>query len=264
MDEFPLREFQQWMKRRIREHGPVVAPSAAAPVNPQRGTPGEVRIASVYGGAYVTRIQDALAEVYDAVRFVLGEGTFAQLAHDYTARHPSQDYNLSFAGRHLPEFLAASPLTVRLPFLPDLARLEWLVCQAFHAFDQPPADLAQFASLPLEQWEQIRVQCQPSVGLVSSAWPIRDIWAARTQPRDAVRIDVVSRPQHVVVRRDDLTVTCELLEERAALLLARLLAGETLGAACGALAQLEGIEVSAASVWFNQWARQGLIARLEH
>lgn len=262
MDESPLREFQHWMKRRIRERGPMRGLSAEALVNPQRGTPGEVRVEAVYGGAYVTRIQEALAEVYTAVHFVLGEGTFTQLAHDYAAHHPSHDYNLSFAGRDLPAFLAASSLTARLPFLPDLARLEWLVCQAFHAFDQPPADLAQCAGLPLEQWERIRVQFQPSVGLVSSAWPIRDIWAARTEPRKGVHIDVVSHPQRVLVRRDGLAVTCELLEERAALLMARLLAGDTLGVACGALAQFEGTEASTASAWFSQWARQGLIREL--
>ena len=265
MNEPSLREFQQWMKERIRSsHGAAPAAEPDAPVDPQRGTPGEARVAAVYGGAYTARIQDALAEVYEAVRFVLGESAFTQLAHEYVARYSSHDYNLGFAGRHLPELLAGSPWSQRLPFLPDLAQLEWFVCQAFHAFDQPPVDLAPLSGLSLAQWERVRAIFQPSVSLVASSWPIRDIWASRVQPRHTLNLDVINRPQRVLVHREGMTVTCELLEEGPHRVLERLLAGDDLGAACVVLARIEGTERFQASEWFARWARHGLIARIEH
>ena len=280
MSEVSLREFQQWMKKQIRSGGTTAA-EAEAPVNPQRGTSGEARVTAVYGGAYVARMQEALAEVFEAVRFVLGERTFTQLAHEYAACYPSHDYNLSFAGRHLPELLASSPLSQPppslgptrdgvlsevegLPFLQDLARLEWLVCQAFHAFDEPPADVTPLAELSLEQWQRARPIFQPSVSVIASSWPIRDIWASRVQPRHTLNLDLINRPQRVLVHREGQTVTCELLEERPYVLLERLLAGDDLGAACAALARLEGTERFPASDWFARWARHGLIARIEH
>ena len=256
-----LQDVQRWMKSRIRP-GDIPWAGAAPVLNPQRGTPGTERLA-VYAGGYVTRIREALAEVYEAVHHVLGERAFWELAGAYAARHPSSDYNLSFAGRRLPECLETWPRTARLPFLPDLARLEWRVCEAFHAFDQPPADLASFAGLPLDHWGRVRVAFQPSVKLVASRWPIRDIWEARLHPRNEVDIDLINRPQRVLIRRAGVRVTCELLDERPALLLERLLAGDALGAACGALAQFEGTERIPAAEWCSRWARQGLIARLE-
>lgn len=266
MSEPSLREFQQWMKARIRAGHAAAATTALHSdevlLNAQGGVPGVERVAEVYGGGYRTRIREALAEVYEAVRFVLGESRFAELANTYAERFPSHDYNLSFAGRHLPELLAGWPLTQELPFLPDLARLEWLVCQAFHAFDEPPADLAPLAAMPVKAWAQVRLRFQPSVGLIASAWPIRDIWAARSGPRGTVNVKLVNQPQRVLVCRRGVTVTCELLEEDAFALLQRLAAGEPLGAACGALARQAAGEPPLAA-WFARWAGQGLIRQIE-
>ncbi len=256
MPDVSLRDAQRWMQQRIRH---PAAGSDRRLLNPQRGTPGEERLA-VYAGGYAARIREALDESYGAIRHVLGDRAFAKLADAYAKRHPSHDYNLSFAGRDLPEFLGEYPLSRDLPFLPDLARLEWLVCQAFHAFDQPPLALPQLATLPLEAWAQLHLIFQPSVGLLSSAWPVRDIWEARTRPREQTRIDVRQRPQRVLVFRRGEQVACELLDETPYRLLEGLLAGRTLGAVCDELAARGGSAELPVAAWFARWAGQGLIA----
>lgn len=258
-----LADLQRWVKSRVRPAGD--APSGAPPdiLNPQRGTPGAERLA-VYAGGYVARIRHALTEAYGAIRHVAGERAFTELARGYAERHPSHDYNLSLAGRHLPEFLAGWPLTSTLPFLPDLARLEWLVRQAFHAFEEPPFDPRRFAQLPLEDWGRARLAFQPSVGLAASAWPILDIWAARTQPRSAVDIDLVNHPQRVLVFRQQLEVRCELLDERQHAVLAGLLAGRPLGAVCEELATQASQGVPRLlRDWFAGWVARGLIIGCE-
>jgi hypothetical protein len=256
-----LVELQRWMAGRIRPTASA-APDADAVVNPQRGTPGIERLA-VYAGGYLERTRQALAEMYPAIRHVLGEGTFAELAHRYAERYPSQEYNLSLRGRHLPEFLAGDSLAQRLPFAPDLARLERLVSQAFHAFEQPPLDAAALRGVPLEAWAAMRVVFQPSVGLIASAWPILDIWQARTRPRAAIDIDVDHRPQRVFVYRQGLTVRCERVDERQAALLEGLLVGRSLGAACEALGHAGSAQPVPLTDWFLRWRAQGLIVRCE-
>ena len=250
------------MRSRIRPQGFPVAVAATPAFNLQRGTPGEERL-SVYAVGYLVRFREALTEVYEAIHHVLGEHAFAELARDYAQRYPSHDYNLSLIGRHLPEFLVSCPLTSQLPFLPDLARLEWLVCQAFHAFDQPSLDPLRFAARPLETWEQTRLIFQPSVGLMASAWPILDIWQARTQPRDAVDVDLVNRPQHVLVFRHELQVRCESIEAHQSQLLSGLLGGRTLGAMCDELADDVGDAPLPLAEWFSHWVGYGLLARVE-
>jgi len=262
MTDPSLRELQRWMQSRIRPSAAGGSGAALEVLNPQRGVPGTERLA-VYAGGYVARIRQALAEVYEAIHHVVGERAFTELSHGYAQRHPSHEHNLSLAGRHLPAFLAEWPLTARLPFLPDLARLEWAVCRAFHAFEQPPLDVGRLSGLPLEAWDRARIVFQPSVGVVASAWPILDLWAARTTPRSAITIDLVDRPQRVLVFRQQLQVRCELVDERRCAVLEGLLAGRTLGAVCAALAAQAGQEAPPLAEWFAGWAARGLIIGCE-
>ncbi len=263
MSEPSLREVQRLMRSAIRPAGGLAgAGTAEAILNPQRGVPGAERL-TVYAGGYLARTCEALEEVYDAVHHVVGEQAFAALARAYVQRHPSHDYNLSLVGRHLPEFLAVDPLSQRLPFLPDLARLERLVCQAFHAFDEPPVDPARLARYSLDEWEHARLTFQPSVGLIASPWPILDIWTARTQPRESVSIDLVDRPQRVLVFRHGLQTRCELVDEWQYRLLEGLLAGRALGTVCGELAGLAGSGPLPLADWCARWASRGLIHNLE-
>ena len=259
MTDPSLRDLQRWMKAKILSHAEETSTAPASPrFNHQRGTPGEERLA-VYASGYLARTREALSEAYPAIRHLVGESAFDALARAYAGRYSSHDYNLSLVGRHLPEFLLSAPLREALPFLPDVARLEWAVSQAFHAFDQPPRNVNPLASLSLERGEGARLIFQPSVQVIASSWPILDLWQARTQPREQIDIPVRGRPQRVLVARRDFHVRCELIEEQQRLLLESLLGGGTLGAACAALTAQSGGETLPLSDWFARWVADGLI-----
>ena len=261
MTQPSLREVQRWMISRILPPERAADAVGEVALNPQAGEPGAERL-SVYSGGYLARIEEALEEAYPAVRHVAGAGSFRALARDYAARHPSRDYNLSLVGRHLPEFLKTHELTNELAFLPDLARLEWQVVEAFHAFDQAPTDTSGLAAVPPEEWTQTRLVFQPSVRLVDSAWPILDIWEARVRPVAEVRIDLVNRPQKILVFRSGLQVRCELLQKAQFRLLEELLAGRTLGQACACLPEDSPEEEPPLADWFSRWAASGLVVNI--
>jgi hypothetical protein len=254
-----LQEVQRWVKARVRPAATPLRGERPVVLNLQRGVLGEARLA-VYAEGYLARMREALAETYEAVRHVLGETAFRELARAYAQRHPSHEYNLSLAGRHLPEFLQEAEWTSRLPFLLDLARLEWLVQRAFHAFHEPARDLAALADQPTEAWERLRIVFQPSVGLIASDWPVLDLWRARTQDRATINIPLAGRPQRVLVFRRGEQVRCELLEPAQFDLLEALLAGAALGEACERLARSGGSPP--VSAWFARWAGEGLIAKI--
>ena len=282
MPDPSLRSVQRWMKSRIRAAGADSPELPSGLLNPQGGAPGAERLA-VYAAGYLERMRQALSDVYAAVQWVLGERAFRMLAEAYAAAHPSHDYNLTFAGRHLPEFLSGWAKTSELPFLPDLARLEWQVCQAFHAFEEPPLQVSALAGLSPQDWERTRLVFQPSISVVASAWPILDIWAARNTPRGAVEIDLRDRPQRVVVFRRETAAHGMALEVREYQLLRELLDGVTLGQACGRLRQegrpgdaaappsidsardgaLSEVEGPPLAEWFSAWAAAGWIVRCE-
>lgn len=250
MPEPSLEQVQRWMISRILPPERSGVAGVEVELNPQAGDPGAERL-SVYSGGYLARMEEALEEATPAVRHVVGRKGFHALAHGYAAQYPSHSYNLSRAGLHLPEFLKTYPLTAELPFLPDLARLEWAIVEAFHAFDQPPLGPAPLSALPAEDWERIRLVFQPSLQLVASAWPILDIWEARNRPVTEVCVDLVNRPQRVMVYRQALQVRCELLDDRQDAALKALLSGKPLG-------ELPDLVPD----WFSRWATAGLVVNI--
>jgi len=260
MDSPSLRDVQQWMKRRIRP--PAAAGGAEGDLlNPQRGTPGAARMA-VYASGYEIRLRDGLADVYEAIRHLLGLQAFAELAREYVARHPSRVYNLTFVGEALPAFLRTHPLTDRLPFLPDVAQLEWAVCMAFHAHEAPAVDDARLSGIPEDAWPTTRLTFHPAMKLVASSWPILDLWETRHHPRESIDLEVTGRPQRVLVKRRGLTVQCTLLTAPQYQLLEALQGGASLGEACERVGEQEACEALPIATWFREWMQAGLIVGL--
>ena len=262
--EVPLVAVEKWMQSRIHpKHKNEVKVLPWKLLNPQGGASGEERL-NVYANGYTARVREALAEVYESIYHVLGADQFSALSDDYSVCYGTDDYNLNFIGRHLPGFLQTLPLKEDFPFLPDLARLEWLIWQAFHSFDEPPFTHRELASIPLEEWDNARMIFQPSVQVVASPWPILTIWRARhDSAKSSAIINALAHPERVLVSRKGDQVQCELLNEAQYTLLQGLLNGKSLGAVCEELAGTIGEEALPIDVWFSRWVNDGLIARLE-
>lgn len=264
----PLAEVQRWFKTKMKPDIQNGAKSteepAAALLNLQNGVPGLERIA-VYAEGYKARIEEALSEAYEAVRHVLGHERFHPLAEKYAERYASKHYNLSSAGKHFPVFLRSQPLSKEFPFLPDLASLEWRIHEAFHAYDEPPLEPGQLASLSLEDWSTAQIFFQPSVGLLASEWPVLDIWNARKMPVEKIHIDLINQPQQILITRQDVQVRCELLSKPQFFLIQKLLQGKSLGNACEELGSFIGeSEELPIQDWFSRWVQEKLMIGIQN
>jgi hypothetical protein len=212
----------------------------------------------VHASGYPARISEALQESFPAVAHVLGEGAFHALAHRYIAGVALKSYNLNDAGEALPRFLEADQLTRDLPFLPDLARLEWQVARAFHAHQQPPFDATAAADWTLDDWARVTMRFQVSVALVESDWPIRTIWECRETPIEEIDLDLRNGADRVLVYRSHDTVVCESLDDAEAQALGALFAGQTLGAVIAARGE-RGDNPAVVAAWFTRWMSLRLI-----
>lgn len=260
-----LAEVQSWMRRRIYP-GPAEAADGralrAVDLNDQGGDPGTDRL-EVYAGGYAARIAASLQESYEAVRHILGEGMFLRTAYAYAETRPSRSYDLGLAGRGFADFLRTARVTEKLPFLPDLAALEWKVAEAFHAYDAPPADPSMFSRFEPQDWEGLVFDFRPSAALLLSRWPVVDLWRARNTPVERIDLEVLDRAQNALVVRSGFKVVCEALESEEFAVLSGLAAGRTLGSVCDELAARlpDGADIPL-DVWFGRWAGLGLFTSI--
>jgi len=213
---------------------------------------------AVYRDGYPGRVLDALREAYPAIANICGEGSFANLTRRYLRDREVHRSSLNDIGRRLPDHCARDPLATGLPFLADLARLEWEVLRAFHSRDEAPVDPAAFAAWDMGDWERAVFEFQPSVRIVRSTWPICDLWEARRTPRGEIDIDLTDRPQAVLVRREADDVDCVVLSTHEAVVLESLSRGATLTATLDALSESD---TAAADIgpMFSSWLAAGMI-----
>jgi hypothetical protein len=250
-----LAEIQLALARRILGGD---APELDAWIAVPRGVDAAERL-SAYTNGYPARIEESLREMYPALLHILGDRTFAELAERYLPHVPADEPNLNFVGSALPGFMAQDLLTRDLPFLPDLARLEWAVNDCFHAHLADPFDATACADWTPEGWSRVCIDFQPGVALVRSPWPVHALRECRHVAREDVDVDLVDRPENVLVHRADLEVVTRAVEDAEAEALDRLLAGEPLGRVAVSLAE-RGADADAVSSYFATWARSGLVA----
>ncbi len=125
---------------------------------------------------------EALRTTYPAVAALVGDAFFEQTAARYRRAHPSRSGNLQAYGEHFAEYLAWLASTHSLPYLGDVARLEWrrqLAALAGEAQALTPAEW-QSALAALEG--PVRLTFHPSLHRFASAHPVLAIWRYAMQP----------------------------------------------------------------------------------
>jgi hypothetical protein len=255
-----LRHIQEWMAARLL--GPASGELLDSGteldewlrVPPRQRAAGRLR---VYQDGYPARLRDSLAESYPAMARLLGDYEFSALAYRYAASVALTSYNLNDAGAQMSDFLRCDALSRERPFLADLATLEWRVALAFHAAERPPLD-PRTLGWGVDEWASAVLQFQPSVAVVSSPWPVLDLWAPRDMPNHPTDIDFAGQGDDVIVRRAGFVVRCESVSAHEALALYLLLGGESLAET---VAQLDGIDTpDTVMAWFSRWTSAGMIA----
>lgn len=118
----------------------------------------------------------ALEGIYPVIARLVGEAFFKFAARNYSDAYPSLNGDLNRFGEQFAEFLAAFEYAASLPYLPDVARLEWACHQVYLAGDDPPLDLFGLAAVAPQDYGRLRFRLNRAVRLLRSPWPIDAIW----------------------------------------------------------------------------------------
>jgi len=189
---------------------------------------------AVYRNNVTTSLAEALAATFPVTLALVGEAFFAAMAREFIAVAPPHSQLLTEYGRGLPDFIVGFEPAVPLPWLADVARVEALRVQAYHAADVPALTAEDFRPL-LDQPELLahtRVALHPACFWVRGKQAVFSLWAAHQrddgQLPDLGAIDI-DEPQDVLIARPLLTVHTLRLATGATDFLDALAAGRPLG-----------------------------------
>jgi len=120
----------------------------------------------------------ALADSFPVTARLVGEDCFAALAGSFVAAHPPTRGWLSGYGADFPDFVATYPPLQDVPYLADVARLEWARIVVAGAADEPGLDLNALAALEGEVLLGARLALHAGAVLLTTTFPIAEIWQA--------------------------------------------------------------------------------------
>lgn len=183
----------------------------------------------VYRNAVRSNQREAMAAVYPVVQALVGQAFFNEAADQCLAAHPSTSGDLHDLGAEFPAFLREYSPAQTLPWLGDVAALEWAVHRAFHAADAQPIDVTALSHVQAEDMDRLVLLTTPGVALIHSDWAIQTIWRAHLADiRFPDPFDPDQGGECVMVFREGFECVAEVLDPPRAALVAACVAGQPL------------------------------------
>jgi hypothetical protein len=216
---------------------------------------------AIYGGAYGSRLAEALASNFPVLAQLVGEGDFQSLANAYVSSHESPFFSIRHYGDRLAEFLATDGQYSGAPVLAELARWEWTLGQVFDAADAVPVTHEALARVLPQQWAQLRFGWHPSVQRLDLHWNAPQIWQAVTEESDPPEVSFTQEAQPWLAWRQGLTTYFRSLPKTESAVLDAARKGWPFGELCALLCDEVGDAEAPmqAAALLRGWVAAGLI-----
>lgn len=212
--------------------------------------------------------QRALAITYPTVTQLLGDEAFEVLSQRFLDQSPHGLADWGAWGEGFAACLAQQPELQDLPYLPDVARLDWL-CHACERAQDTAVDAASLAWLGMRSPDALRLCLAHDLRVLSSSHPVLAIWHVHhAEPSQRTRWQAIANEplppgqrRHVLVHRTPWRAVPAELPESANRFLSAVMAGLSLAQALDA-AEPAGFDLVQ---WLPHAIQQGWVVGLaEH
>jgi len=155
-----------------------------------------------YRNNVVSNYRATLRAVYPVVERLVGTAFFDRAADRYMRVHPSPSGDLNRFGEQFADFVETWPPVQDLPYLADIARLEYCIEESFHAADSASVQPGELATVPPDRQAWLTFALHPSCRLLVSEFPVLRIWRMNQPdaPADAT-IDLAEGGEFLLIRR---------------------------------------------------------------
>ena len=223
-------------------------------LDPARAPPADVvgprgkaaaRRYAVYRNNVTVGLIEALAVIYPAVQRLVGPDFFRAMARLHLRATPPTSPLLFEYGRDFPAFIEDFEHAQEMPWLADVARLERVWLDAYHAADAAPLAQARFAAIPPDRLGGVTFAAHPGARVLRSPYPAVSIFVINRSDTPVPPLRS-GEAEDALVTRPEAEVVVRRLAPGEAVLFTRLLDGESLAAAVGAtLEDASGFDLSA-------------------
>lgn len=139
---------------------------------------------SIYRSSIFGGLKKALAETYPVTKALVGEEFFNMMLGQYIKEYPCMVQDLNDYGGELADFIKNLKQAKSVPYLADVASLEWFYNIALNAAVQEN-NLHELSQFSAAQQLHVALALPNGSSLLRSAYPIDDIWKMHEEDTDA-------------------------------------------------------------------------------
>lgn len=212
----------------------------------------------IYYDAYRLRIIEALSSTYPVLKALLGDALFEQAARLYIDEYPSTYRNMRWVGDQMSVHLQKR--YSQYPIAAEMAAFEWGLGLAFDAEDAPILSLQDLASIPAENWADLRFKFHPSMQILTFKFNVLRVWQALNAEEAPPKVTQINEP--CVVWRKDFNSHYRSLEIAEFQAIQYVFSGATFGELCEKLQENTTEEAASmqAAQYLSGWLSEGLIS----
>jgi len=188
---------------------------------------------NVYRNNVTVSLINALAAAFPATLRITGVDFFRAMARFYVRATPPRSPLLFDYGRDFPDFIERYEYAQSVPWLADVARIERVWLDAYHAADVQPLMPHDLAAIPSDRLVNTVLKLHPATRVIRSRFSAVTIFTASRSDGPDSHLEVVE-PEDALVTRPALEVEVRRLPPGGAIFLSHLITGESLGASASA------------------------------
>jgi hypothetical protein len=186
----------------------------------------------IYKNNIYVRLIEALEAAYPAVQRLVGHRFFRFAAREYILAHPPRSRTLVCYGADFPDFLTRFEAAASVPYLADVAHLEQLYLEAYHAADVPILTMRAASSCLENRSEEFGLSLHPSARLMTSTFPVSRIWEFNRSDRGIDgEVEIPGGGENLLIIRPCAEVEARRISRGAYAMLTALADGASIAAA---------------------------------
>ncbi len=185
----------------------------------------------IYRNNIIGSLTKAMQLTYPLIVILTGENFAASMMRSFIQENPPREACLARYGAGLDRFIEAFAPARSLPYLADIARLEWAMNESFYAPDDSPLSPADLQSIPHSEPADMTLRLRSSVKLLESCWPLLVIreFCLRENRDESETLDLDQGGCRIMVYRPALSVEVSSVDLAEFKFLHGIQAGKALG-----------------------------------
>lgn len=168
----------------------------------------------IYRGSVHGILSQTLELTYPVCKSLVGDKFFDNMISIFIDKHPPNTSFFAEYGNKFPEFLSTFEHVKDIPYIVDVANLEWARHKIWHKKDKQATDFSKLSEITEEQ--QVTFTLSETVHLLQSKYRIDDIWFAH-QDDSELKFDEINLNEAVklIIWKEEGIIKISLMNQSA-------------------------------------------------